>query len=267
MTDEEQLHPNPKLYVDHILNGSNQSVLRKNYLMELLNMHAQTNDTLSHSVTYVQEKLEETNAHQLHQFDNILTKMGIQQDASDLLKKEIHSNDRNNKEVMDRLKALETMSGEVSRTLEEERLMSQATIDQLSYQEDLTRKIHDQLNEYELLYKNIQQKMKDQESLYEQINRQLEIQDMFHQTVIQRMDQQDANTKQIEYKMDTLRETMLEKMDAAIHYFETKYKQTLYYLGNMFNSKEKRLIQRQLPQQMDESIEMTEKEKEQVSID
>ncbi|MBM7619272.1 hypothetical protein JOC95_001121 [Bacillus tianshenii] len=265
MTDEEQLHPKPKLYVDHIMSESNQSVLRKNYLMELLNKQAQTNDTLSHSVFYVQEKLEETNAHQLHQFDNILTKMGIQEEASELLKKEIHLNDRNTKEVIDRLKALESMSGEVSRTLEEERLMSQATIDQLSYQEDLTRKIHNQLNDYEMLYKDIQQKMKDQESLYEQINRQLEIQDMFHQTVIQRMDQQDANTKQIENKMDTLRQTMIDKIDAAVLYFETKYKQTLYYLGNLFNTKGKRIIPRKLPQQKDESIEMTEKEK--VSVD
>lgn len=264
MTEEEQLHPNPKLYVDYIMNESNQSVLRKNYLMELISLQSQTNDMLSHSVSFVQEKLEETNSNQLHQFENILSKMVTQQEVSEHLKNEIHLNDRNNKEVMDRLKALEAMSGKVSRTLEEEKLMSQATIDQLSYQEDLTRKIHDQLNEYELMYKDIQQKMKDQESIYEQINRQLEIQDMFHQTVIQRMDQQDANTKQIENKMDSLRETIMEKMDAAINYFETKYKQTLYYLGNLFNPKEKRLIQR-LPLQKEESLEITEKEK--VKID
>lgn len=264
MNEEEQLHPNPKLYVNYIMNESNQSVLRKNYLMELLSLQAQTNDTLSHSVSFVQDKLEETNSNQLHQFENILSKMVSQQEVSEHLKKEIHLNDRNNKEVLDRLKSLEAMSGEVNRTLEEEKLMSQATIDQLSYQEDLTRKIHNQLNDYEMLYKDIQQKMKDQESLYEQINRQLAIQDMFHQTVLQRMDQQDANTQQIENKMDSIKEAMMEKIDAAIHYFETKYKQTLYYLGNVFNPKEKRLIQR-LPLRKEETLEITEKEK--VKID
>lgn len=264
MTEEEQLPQNPKLFVGNFTNGSNQSVLRKNYLMELLNQQAQTNYKLSHSVTFVEDKLEETNSTQLQQFENILSKMVVQQEVSEYLKKEIQLNGSTNKEVMERLKSLELMSSEVRRTLEEERLMSQATIDQLSYQEDLTRKIHNQLNDYEILYRDIREKMKEQESLYEQINRQLEIQDMFHQTVVQRMDQQDLNTKQIENKMDSLRETLLEKMDAAINYFEAKYKQSLYYFGNLFKPTEKRLIQR-LPILKEESLEVTEREK--VKID
>ncbi|WP_417900272.1 hypothetical protein ABN702_08490 [Bacillus haimaensis] len=254
MNEDEQLKPFPKLYVDSTINDSNQSYLRKNYLLELLNMQAQTNDTLSNSVSSVHEKLEETKSNQLQQFESILTKMNVQQEVSDHLKNEIHLNDLNNKEVMERLKTLETMNGEVSRTLEEERLMSQATIDQLCFQEDLTRKIHNKLEDYEVLYIDIQKKMKEQEAFYEQINQQLQIQDMFHQTVIQRMDQQDANTKQIENKMDSLRDALMGKIEAAIVYFETKYKQSLFFLGNLLTTKEKRFIHR-IPVQKEEPIQ------------
>jgi uncharacterized protein YerC len=257
MNEEEQVQPIPKLYIDSTINESNQSILRKSYLMELLTMQAKTNDILSHSVSTVHNELEKTNSKQLRQFENILLKMEMQQEISDHLKNEVHLNDLNNKEVMERLKDLETTNREVSKTLEEEKLMSQATIDQLSFQEDLTRKIHNKLENYEQLYKDIQQKMIEQEAFYDQINRQLEIQDMFHQTVIQRMDKQDSNTKQIENKMDSLREAMIGKIETAIDYFETKYKQTLFFLGNLLNPKEKRLIHR-FPQQKDEPLEENE---------
>lgn len=257
MNEEVQEQPIPKLYLHSNINMSNQSILRKSYLMELLAMQAQTNDILFHSVTDVHNELEKTNSKQVQQFENILLKMDMQQEVSDHLKNEVHLNDLNNKEVLERLKSLEISNREISKTLEEEKLMSQATIDQLSFQEDLTREIHNKLENYEKLYKDIQQKMIEQEVFYDQINRQLEIQDMFHQTVIQRMDKQDANTKQIENKMDSLREAMIGKIETAIDYFEIKYKQTLFFLGNLLNPKEKRLIHR-LPQQKDEPLEENE---------
>ncbi|WP_078380395.1 hypothetical protein [Sutcliffiella halmapala] len=240
MTEPKQIHPQPKIYLDpSTMTTTNQTMLKKNYLAEFLTIQEQTNHALSDSVTSINDKLEDASSEQHTQYLHLLSKLQDQEMINEQFRGEVQLNELNNKEVIHRLNNLETISEEVSRILEEEKLMSQATIDQLSFQEDLTRKIHNKLEDYEKLYLDIQNKMKEQETFYQQINDKLEVQDMFHKTVMERMDKQDVNSQQMAKQLDSLRSMMIEKLESAIQSIETKYKQTLHYFSTIFSSKER----------------------------
>lgn len=240
MSELNEVQPQPKIFLDSsTIHTPNQTVLRKNYLAEILKEQEETNQAFHRSVSSMSEKLNETSSEQQAHYLHLLGKLENQETVHEQLKTNVQLNDLTNKEVIERLHHLETLSEEVSKVLGEEKLMSQATIDQLTYQEDLTRKIHTKLEDYEELYLDIQKKMQEQESFYQQINDKLQIQDMYHQTVMERMDKQDENAQQMTKQINNLRTILIEKMESAIQSIETKYKQTLNYFSNIFGTKER----------------------------
>jgi hypothetical protein len=240
MTEKEQIHSEPKIYLEaSAMDTTNQTVLRKNYLAEFLSLQAQTNQAFSKSVVSMNEKLEETSSEQHDHYLHLLSKLQEQESMNEHLKTGVQLNDLNNKDVIQRLSNLESINEQVGKVLEEEKMLSQATIDQLSFQEDLTRKIHTKLEDYEKLYLDIQIKMNEQESFYQQINDKLVIQDMFHQTIIERMDKQDVNSQKMVKQIDSIGDALVDKIESAIQSIETKYKQTLHYLGSFFHPKER----------------------------
>jgi len=167
----------------------------------------------------------------------LLELLKVQSLISDELQENIASHEESSKKVEQRLNKLEI-------SLEEEKLLSQATIDQLAFQEDLTKGIHTKLEKYEELYEDIQSKLQDQEHFYQEINNKLQVQEMFHKSVMERMDSQDIASQKIADQLNSLRQTLVEKLETAILSIDSKYKQTLHYLsGSMVGLKE-RIIQK-----------------------
>ncbi|WP_223699891.1 hypothetical protein [Sutcliffiella deserti] len=246
----------PKIYFDPAsMNMSNQTVLRKNYLAQILSQQQETNQTLSHSVSAINAKLEETSCEQEAKHSQLMNKLEDQVKVNEHLKFEVNKNDLTNQEIILRLTKLEQMNEEVSKALEEERILSQATIDQLTYQEDLTRKIHNKLEGYEKQSAKVLVKMQEQEPLYEHIQEKLEIQDMYHKTVMERLDKQDVKQEKMASQIDSLGTVLVNKIDDALQSIESKYKETLHYLRRIFNKKEKDIYQYPI------SLETKEKEK------
>lgn len=170
-------------------------------------------------------------------YAQLLELLKVQSLLSEELQENIASNEESSKKVQQRLDKLEV-------SLEEEKLLSQATIDQLAFQEDLTRGIHTKLEKYEELYEDIQLTLHDQEHFYQEINNKLQAQEMFHKSVMERMDSQDIASQKIADQLNTLRQTLVDKLENAISSIDSKYKQTLHYLsGSMIGLKE-RIIQK-----------------------
>ncbi|WP_404346410.1 hypothetical protein LG311_11165 [Sutcliffiella horikoshii] len=170
-------------------------------------------------------------------YAQLLELLKVQSLLSEELQENITSHEESSKKVEQRLDKLEV-------SLEEEKLLSQATIDQLAYQENLTRGIHTKLEKYEELYEDIQSKLHDQEHFYQEINNKLQLQEMFHKSVMERMDSQDIATQKIADQLNSLRQTLVDKLETAISSIDSKYKQTLHYLsGSMIGLKE-RIIQK-----------------------
>ncbi|TYS62575.1 hypothetical protein FZC76_20275 [Sutcliffiella horikoshii] len=170
-------------------------------------------------------------------YAQLLELIKVQSLLSEELQENIASHVESSKKVDQRLNKLEV-------SLEEEKLLSQATLDQLAFQEDLTRCIHTKLEKYEELYEDIQLKLHDQEHFYQEINNKLLVQEMFHKSLMERMDSQDIASQKIADQLNTLRQTLVDKLENAITSIDSKYKQTLHYLsGSMFGLKE-RIIQK-----------------------
>ncbi|KPB06468.1 hypothetical protein [Bacillus sp. CHD6a] len=189
----------------------------------------------------VHEKSHLDLTQKLNEQDNnyaqLLELLKVQSLLSEELQENIASNEESSKKVEQRLDKLEVL-------VEEEKLLSQATIDQLALQENLTRGIHTKLEKYEELYEDIQLKLHDQEHFYQEINNKLQVQEMFHKSVMERMDSQDIASQKIADQLNTLRQTLVDKLENAITSIDSKYKQTLHYLsGSMVGLKE-RIIQK-----------------------
>ncbi|WP_404441859.1 hypothetical protein LG307_11220 [Sutcliffiella horikoshii] len=179
---------------------------------------------------------EKVNDHDKN-YEQLLELLRVQSLVSEELQGNILTNEESSKKVEQRLDNLELL-------VEEEKLLSQATIDQLAFQEDLTRGIHLKLEKYEELYGDIQAKLHDQEHFYQEINKKLQVQEMFHQSVMERLDSQDIASQKIADQLNILRQTLVDKLETAITSIDSKYKQTLHYLsGSMFGLKE-RIIQK-----------------------
>ncbi|MGD7052300.1 hypothetical protein [Sutcliffiella horikoshii] len=170
-------------------------------------------------------------------YAQLLELLKVQSLLSEELQENIASHEESSKKVDQRLDKLEV-------SLEEEKLLSQATIDQLAFQENLTRGIHTKLEKYEELYEDIQSKLHDQEHFYQEINNKLQVQEMFHKSVLERMNSQDIASQKIAEQLNALRQTLVDKLEIAISSIDSKYKQTLHYLsGSMIGLKE-RIIQK-----------------------
>lgn len=196
----------------------------------------------------LEEKINEQNTNHMRLNDRLM----IQVAKSDELLECLLSTETSTMQIEQRLDKMEVL-------VEEEKQLSQATIDQLAFQEDLTRGIHTKLEKYEELYEDIQSRISKQEHIFHDINDKLQIQDMFHQSIMERLDSQDAVSQKMAVQLDTLRQTLVEKLEAAILSIDSKYKQTLHYLAGMVGLKE-RIIQKPSPQ------ESANKEQEMVEI-
>ncbi|NLP49326.1 hypothetical protein [Bacillus sp. RO1] len=245
------LLPIPKLFDQTKSITSNQQEFRKNYLADILKQQEETNLTVSRSVNKINHTLQQSistqdSNHQLL-LDKLYSQEKVQKELSVMiltqsilseeLKGNIASNEESSKKVEQRLDKLELL-------VEEEKLLSQATIDQLAFQENLTRGIHSKLEKYEEMYEDIQSKLHDQEHFYQEINNKLQLQEIFHQSVMERLDSQDIASQKIADQLKMLRHTLVDKLETAITSIDSKYRQTLHYLsGSMIGLKE-RIIQK-----------------------
>lgn len=272
------LLPHPKIFYQTTVSTSNQQEYRKNYLKEILKRQEETNDQFTTTVTDLNKNLQQGLTDQENNYEHIRGKLNVhdtvhqkitesltvhqgyfqqitdklntqdinqqhfhdqlkvQTSISDELHESIRSTETSNMQIDKRLDSLELL-------VEEEMHLSQATLDQLAFQEDLTRGIHNKLEKYEELYEDIQTRLSEQEHIYLEINEKFQIQEMFHKSVMDRLDSQDAVSQKMSVQMEMLKQTLVEKLEAAILSIDSKYKQTLQYLAGMIGLKE-RIIQK-----------------------
>ncbi|QFT89165.1 hypothetical protein FIU87_10950 [Bacillus sp. THAF10] len=243
----------PRIFMNTHAISSNQQEYRKNYLSAILEEQSEINKTVSSSVDEMKENFNENFDTQEKHFVQLLEIIQLQETKSDEIKENILSNEAIVEQKIESLHVLinEQISLELQSRLDkletifaEEKLLSQATIDQLACQENLTRSISSRLENYEELYKDIRAKISDQELLFKRINEKLEIQEMFHQSVMERLAHQDEVAQNMTKQLEILKKNLMEKVESAITSIDTKYKQTLHYFSGIFGLQE-RVIQKQ----------------------
>lgn len=216
--------------------------------------HQQLSDKINAHAEFHQEVADKINAHaEYHQ--EISKKIDVQDNNQQIIHEQLMIQKRKSDDFLESLLSTETSTMEIEQRLdkleilvEEEKLLSQATIDQLAFQEDMTRGIHTKLEKYEDLYEDIQSRIAEQEHFYHEINDKLQIQEMFHQSIMNRLDSQDETSQKLVNQLDMVRQTLVERLEAAILSIDSKYKQTLQYLSGMVGLKE-RIIQKPTSQE------------------
>jgi truncated hemoglobin YjbI len=243
---EQALPPNsdPKMYhLSASMVTSNQREFRKNYLKELLDQQEKTNRTFSKSVSHLTHTFSANKIEQQSYYHRMLHKLSDQAAISENLEMSVAQSKKTNKELLQRLEIIDNKLEEQRKSLDEEMILSQAAIDQLTVHDDYIRKVHQKMESYEELYLDLQKKMKAQELFYMQIDEKLQIQEIFHKTVLERLDKQDVAAEKISGQLDSLRNVLVEKLETAIESIEFKYKQAMQYIVSFFGIKE-RIIQR-----------------------
>ncbi|WP_226681527.1 transcriptional regulator [Sutcliffiella horikoshii] len=259
------LLPTPKLFHHTKSVMSNQQEFRRNYLEDILKQQEETNLTVSRTVNKINDNLQQSISIQDKNHQLLLDKLYSQEKVQKTLSEMITTQDSNVRQLYDKVlvheknheelqeniasneessKKVEQRLDKLEVSLEEEKLLSQATIDQLAFQEDLTRGIHTKLEKYEELYADLQSTLHDQEHFYQEINNKLQVQEMFHKSVMERMDSQDIASQKIADQLNTLRQTLVDKLENAISSIDSKYKQTLHYLSGSMSGLKERIIQK-----------------------
>ncbi|CAG9621665.1 hypothetical protein [Sutcliffiella rhizosphaerae] len=270
---EKELTAEPKIFARPTSATSNQQEFRKNFLKTILEEQKEINRAITSSFEKIHDNFEVNKQVQENYYIDLLKKLQTQDSKSDELKENIIINEKANMELglkIEKLKVyineqihleLKERLSKLERLFEEEKLINQATIDQLAHQEDLTRTIISRLEKSESLYEDIHATLSQQESLHKQINEKLDVQEMFHKTVMQRLDTQDKMSQKLTEQLEILKKTILERLEATISSIEWRYKQTLQYFGGIFGLKD-RVIQKQqtLPEQQELEEEKVEVE-------
>ena len=228
----------PKLYIGSSDNiNSNQHYFRKNYLVDFLQQQEETNKSLTNTIQLMSKEMLDYRSNHSQAFTVIDSKLSSQEKIANDLVKGVLNSEKNDSEIFSRLENLENLSMKMEEILSNEKLMNEATIEQLAFLEQLTSNVNKKLESFQSVQANLQNQMKQQDDLVIKVNEKLEIQDIFHKTLMERFDKQEIATNKIVKQLDELKVFLGEKIENTLESLLFQYKNTINYMKELFLTK------------------------------
>lgn len=246
---------NPLLYKQpkQVRTTSNQEVFRRNYLQEFIQNQQNMNGELKNASTNLNTLLHETK-HEQQQHYHQLTKQLVDQEKRTIpLLENINKQEEAYEMFLKKFAAIDSFNQEIIKKYEEEGLVNQAIIDQLTLQDTAINQLAQRIDQFREQHSNVSEQLVSQKEINDQILSTIEIQESFHKTILERLDHQEAINLKTSRELDSLKATIFERISYVVEKIEENYRQITGYFAQFFNKSS-------LMREKDQSPEKKEKE-------
>jgi ribosomal protein S6 len=117
---------------------------------------------------------------------------------------------------------------------ENEGLVNQAIVDQLTIQDSAIQRLSKNIEQYDGLHKSLSEQLDDKQRINDDILKTLELQESFHKTILERLDHQEVLNQKLSRDLDHLKATLFERIGYVVEKIEENYKQITEYVTQLF---------------------------------
>lgn len=114
--------------------------------------------------------------------------------------------------MMERIQQLEELNKNLLEHMQDNEIVKEAIMAQLSFQKEATLKQTNKIEEYEQIYLGLQEQQESQQELHAQLLDKLSLQEAFHQTILEQIEHQHKSTQKIADKVDYLKDLIVGKV-------------------------------------------------------
>lgn len=215
--------------------SSNQQVFRRNYLHEFMKNQEYLNGELKNASTHLNTLLEESKNVQ-HQHYHQLTNQLVEQEKRTIpLLENINKQEEAYEMFIQRFATIDSFNQDIIKKYEEEGLINQTIIDQLTLQDTAMNQLSKKLDQFKEQHSNVSEQLISQKEINDQILNTIEIQESFHKTILERIDQQEAINLKTSRELDSLKATIFERISFVVEKIEENYRQITGYFSQLFN--------------------------------
>lgn len=214
---------------------SNQDSLRKNYLQDFISQQVKMNKTIKNTTDSMNMLIHETKHEQEKQYQHVIQELEQQEARTAPIIENMLNQDKAYKMLLMRLEKMEEFNHEILNKYENDGVVNQAIIDQLTLQDSAIQRLSINIEQYDGQHKSLSEQLEDQNKMYEEILTTLELQEAFHKTILERFDHQEALNQKMSRDLDSLRATIHERISYVIEKIEDNYKQVIGYVTNLFS--------------------------------
>ena len=214
---------------------SNQQVFRKNYLQEFINNQQDMNGELKKASTNLNSLLHETKHEQQQHYHQLAKQLVDQEKRTIPLIENINKQEEAYQLFIQKFAAIDSFNQDVLKKYEEEGLINQAIIDQLTLQDTAMNQLAKKIDQFREQHSNVNEQLVSQKEINDQILTTIEIQETFHKTILERLDQQEAINLNTSRELDSLKATIFERISFVVEKIEENYRQITGYFYQFFN--------------------------------
>lgn len=235
MLDKEKVFQS-KVFTPKVLsNLSNQENYRLNFLNEFMAQQLKQNENLNQSLVEVSESVRYTHSAQKEKIEQVLHDQQLQRNQTDLFKEKVESQGKTSEKILSSICDLKDYQMQLNECMENEKLINQAILDQLNFQDNQLRQTNDQLVYYATLAGELSEQLIVQGQLLKEMEEKLQLQDIYHQTVMNKLDSQEALNEKIIRQLDQLKLIIHERINSTIEKIESSFQSTSNYIANIFD--------------------------------
>lgn len=215
--------------------SSNQESFRKNYLQEFIKQQSDMNASLKNSSIEVNMLVNETKVEQLQQFSHVIKQLDQQNQRTTPLLENINKQEEIYHTLLERFEAVDQFNDKLIKKYENEGLINQVIVDQLTIQDTEINQISKKVEEYRNLNYSLTEQLEEQIRINGDILNSIELQESFHKTILERLDHQDAINQKMSREIDNLKATLFERISFVVDKIEENYKQITGYITQLFS--------------------------------
>ncbi|MEK4747541.1 hypothetical protein NST77_08295 [Niallia sp. FSL W8-0177] len=226
----------PKLSAESL---NNQSRYHHNYLQEyLFKQHKQNEQLMTLWNKFQEDSIEKQKKH-LQQFNEIDSKLELNDSATKELLTKFTALDNETSKIEEQLDTIILLAQEQKDLTEEESLRQTALFDQLSFQEKDIAMISNKMEDFNQLATDVKTKITETETNYQHIAEKLDLQEIFQQTLLESMKETTGSVNKISRQLDYLKEFIFERIHYLAEKIENNIKSISQPIQRFFVSSEK----------------------------
>lgn len=205
------------------INEPNQQMIKKDYFAELMQIHQESNASLSKSLEELKRHYQKQNEIQSLQLNELYEQLkGLKNTNLEHKNFEV--------EMLKWLQSVEEKNEKFQTYMEEEAAIKQKIHRQIQLQMEANREVTDQMQEYETANQYLSSQLEEQVSLQKEL---AAIQENFQEQVLTRLDNQEAITEKLSRQIHHMRSILFERTNFLAEKIENGYKQTSSFVHKL----------------------------------
>lgn len=213
---------------------SNQDSFRKNYLQEFIKQQSNINSSLKNASNEVNILVNETRNEQEQHFNHVIKQLEHQEKQTTPLIENITRQEEAYKTLLERFEAIDEFNHELIKKYDNEGLINQAIVDQLTIQDTAIQQLSKKIEQFGGLHNSLSEQLEEQNTINADILKTLELQESFHKTILERLEHQEALNQKMSREIDSLKATLFERFNYVVEKIEDNYKQITRFVTQLF---------------------------------